>query len=376
MKLFAEKNEDAFARNQGLSHVQRKTQAGDILIISDVDEISQSVCSYLTMNNIENHQVCRKNFFTIEDNSAIRGSSAVIIDIGNETNVELIATRATLLIPNIVRVIFIGNSDSIGFAQHMKRVGFNYLHCDHQLSVIVGLLKAEAGSSLSANLMKISLLGCKGGVGTSTIAYDLFQSLTKLSSIPTLLVQGNSGSSDLDLIMEQVLPRDGSLFNTGKHAAVRIETADNGWEYDAQMFSRFNLIIFDHSMTVSTNEQYEVVFANSQTIILIISRNLASLRVAKRIIEEQKRHNISGQLNGQKMIVCLNENEPTNRNNIKNEDIVDFLEMPISVTLPYVNRKYKKIEDSPVYNFAKNYILGMSEFKEIKKKPSFFGKFK
>lgn len=367
MKLFAEK---AGSNLVGLSQPAQKKQTQQILVISESPQVGKEVSSYLSMNNMNDHQVTIVNFFTLQDNGIIGSASSVIVDIANETDVELISKRTTLLIPNIVRVIFIGNNDSISFSQNMKRAGLNYLHRQYELHNIAAILLNVNSSSSAANLMKISILGCKGGIGTSTIAYSLFQSLTKLSSIPTLMVQGNSGSSDLDLIMEQVLPRDGSIYYVNDHAAVRLETNESSWNYTDASFNRFNLILFEHSLVGSINEHFETIFSNSQTIILVLNRNLTCLRVAKKVIEEHKRSLIVRPVHGQKLIVCLNENIPSRPDDMKNEDIEQYLQCPLSLIMNYSSKTLKNIEDSPVYKFAQNHILGLSVDK-IKFKPLF-----
>ena len=321
MKLFDDKFEKAEISKLGQSQSAKNKQADHILIISDTKSVSKNVCSYLTMNNINSYRVCEIDFFKIEDNEIIGSARSVIIDIASETDVELIIKRTTLLIPNIVRTILIGDNDSILFSQSMKHAGFNYLHREYQIQSIIGLLAENDEISTNANQMKISVLGCKGGIGTSTVAYDLFQSLTKLSSIPTLLVQGCSGSSDLDLIMEQVLPRDGSIFYAAGNSAVKFESTDSSWSYSDSIYNRFNLIIFEHSMVGGINDKFETIFGNSQTIILVLNRNLTCLRVAKKIIDEHKRNFTSRPTTGQKLIVCMNENTPQKADDMKNEDI-------------------------------------------------------
>lgn len=371
VKLFAE---NQGFNNLGLPQQAPKKQARQILILSDTPEVIEEVSSYLSISNINNHRVCEESFFALKDNAIIGSASYVIIDIADETDVEVISKRATLLIPNIVRVIFLGNVDSISFSQSMKRAGFHYLHRKYELQNVAALLIMTDSSNTTANLMKISVLGCKGGIGTTTVSYNLFKSLTHLSTIPTLLVQGNSGSSDLDLIMEQIIPRDGSISYVANHAAVRLETTENSWNFDDTLFNRFNLIIFEHSMVGAINDKFETIISNSQTIILILNRNLTCLRVAKRIIEEQKRNFNSRPVLGQKIIICLNENTPNKIDDMKNEDIEEYLEHRISLILPYTNKKYKQLDESPIYSFARHHILGLGDEAEKKAKKFSFSK--
>jgi len=52
---------------------------------------------------------------------------------------------------------------------------------------------------------------------------------------------------------------------------------------------------------------------------------------------------------------------------MKNEDIESYLQMPISLIIPYFNKKIKQINDSPMYKFTKSQILGLNSHQEKKK---------
>ncbi|MCW2482332.1 pilus assembly protein CpaE, partial [Candidatus Symbiopectobacterium sp. NZEC135] len=95
--------------------------------------------------------------------------------------------------------------------------GANYLHIGSQLPQLPDLIRDPIPAAHNRATMKISILGCKGGAGASTVAHQLFKAAGMLTSIPMLLVQGCSGSRDLDLLLAKALPSDGSITDLTPH---------------------------------------------------------------------------------------------------------------------------------------------------------------
>ncbi|MCK8539242.1 hypothetical protein [Yersinia ruckeri] len=49
----------------------------------------------------------------------------------------------------------------------------------------------------------IRVFGCRGGVGTTLISFHLANAISEIKKSPTLLIQGNHGSQDIDLLSEK-----------------------------------------------------------------------------------------------------------------------------------------------------------------------------
>lgn len=90
-------------------------------------------------------------------------------------------------------------------------------------------------------------------------------------------------------MLAKALPNDGSIADLTAHQSVKMETCDAAWLYEDTAFNRYNLAFFDHGIHTHLEQQLEQVFMQSHVIVLVISRALASLRVAKNILEEHKR---------------------------------------------------------------------------------------
>lgn len=116
--------------------VAHKAKKGtqSIMVISSDKELLSDISSLLLINNFNNvinHQI---DFFSLQDDSILRGAATVIINIGSCNDVTLICETATLLIPASARQIFLGHNDSIAFAQALMNAGVCYLHIQSQLA--------------------------------------------------------------------------------------------------------------------------------------------------------------------------------------------------------------------------------------------------
>jgi pilus assembly protein CpaE len=121
------------------------------------------ISSLLLINNFNNVIGHPLDFFALQDDSILRGAATVIIDIGSCNDVTLICETATLLIPASARQVFLGRNDSIAFAQALMSAGVCYLHIQSQLAQLAGQLQQPDSALATRSMMKISLLGCKGG---------------------------------------------------------------------------------------------------------------------------------------------------------------------------------------------------------------------
>ncbi|ATA19268.1 pilus assembly protein CpaE [Gibbsiella quercinecans] len=355
MKLFsdAKKKSEPEAVNKS-----KKSAAQSIVVISPDKEILSDVTSLLLINNFKNVIGHPLDFFALQDDSILRDAATVIIDIANCNDVTLICETATLLIPASARHIFLGNNDSIAFAQALSSTGFCYLHIQSQLAQLAGQLQQSDSALAARSTMKISLLGCKGGAGTSSVAWQLFQAIGMQTSIPSLLVQGASGSRDLDLITSHALPRDGAIIQINEHQSACIESLDGAWNYDDNHFNRFNLVMFEHGVYTQPNEHLETIFTSSNTLILVINRDLSALRVAKRLLDEKQRMALSRNGKELRVFICLNESRPAQSDELHNEDIEEYLACPLSVVNPWSIKKNKALNGTPLWHFAAQTLLG------------------
>ncbi|MCW2488703.1 hypothetical protein J5069_22645 [Candidatus Symbiopectobacterium sp. NZEC127] len=338
---------------------QKKKFAQPILIISPSPDVMSDIVSQLLMHHLADVIPHEADFFTMSDNPGASDAIAVIVDINDVDNVELIMQMVALLIPVSAKPILVGNNDSIRFAHALMIAGANYLHIGSQLPQLPDLIRDPIPAAHNRATMKISILGCKGGAGASTVAHQLFKAAGMLTSIPMLLVQGCSGSRDLDLLLAKALPSDGSIADLTAHQSVKMETCDAAWLYEDTAFNRYNLVFFDHGIHTHVEQQLEQVFMQSHVIVLVISRALASLRVAKNILEEHKRFLLANPLKEVRILLCLNESHPKNTDELVNADIEEYLGLDIFSVNAYNVHHNPLSSESALYRLAAH-LLGKS----------------
>ena len=371
MKLFSDSKKKS---EPEVAHKAKKGGPQSIIIISPDKEMLSDISSLLLINNFNNVIGHPLDFFALLDDSILRGAATVIIDIGSCNDVTLICETATLLIPASARQVFLGRNDSIAFAQALMSAGVCYLHIQSQLAQLAGQLQQPDSAQATRSMMKISLLGCKGGAGTTTVAWQLFQAIGMQTSIPSLLVQGASGSRDLDLLTFCGLPRDGAITSLGPQQSARIEPLDAAWTYDDSHFNAFNLVMFDHGIYAQPYEHLETVFTQSSTLILVINRDLSALRVAKYLLDEKQRVDLSRGGKELRVFICLNENHPAHGDELRNDDIEEYLGYPLAVINPWNVKKNQPLSVTPLWRFTAQSLLGKSEQEAAKRRlfPSFF----
>lgn len=355
MKLFSDGKKKSASET---THKLKKSSEQSIVVMSPDQGILSDINSLLLINNYNNVVGHPVEFFSLQDDRILRDAVTAIIDIGNCNDASLVCETATLLIPASARQIFIGNNDSIVFAQTLINAGICYLHTRSQLTQLAGLLQQPDSTLNSRSTMKISVLGCKGGAGTSTIAWQLFQILGIQTSIPSLLVQGASGSRDMDLITSLALPRDGTMTEINAHQSVRIEPLDTAWNYIDSHFNRFNLVMFEHGVHAQPYEYLETVFTESSTMILVINRDLSALRVAKYLLDEKQRIGIARGGKELRVFICLNESHPMQSDELRNEDIEGYLGCSLAVINPWKVKKNQPLSATPLWHFAARTLLG------------------
>lgn len=354
MRLFSEPSPDHEGEDK-TPHQQKKDKNAlqEIVIISPRKEILSEITSQLLMHNLKKIIKFDEDFLALLNDNITSRATVVIIDIVDSDNIKLINEKIVHLIPTMAFTIIVGDNDSIVFAQTLMFSGnLHYIHTGSQLAQIPGLLLSQHNSLAYRNTIKISVVGCKGGSGTSIVAHKLFQYAGLLTSLPILLVQGASSSSDVDLLMAHALPRDGSLLQVSKNQSVYIEPSDSAWNYNDARFNRFNLVFIDQMLHTQSLEYMDLVLSKSHTVILIVTRELPTLRVAKKVLDENKRIMQSRPDRTTRILVCLNENHPCHESELRDSDIESYLGCEIAVINPYNVKNTTLATSSSLYHFV------------------------
>ncbi|VEI45939.1 Flp pilus assembly protein, ATPase [Actinobacillus equuli] len=78
-----------------------------------------------------------------------------------------------------------------------------YFNSETQLTQMVARILGGVNIPLVRHTIKISVLGCKGGIGASFISSHIAQTIAAEKKVPVLLAQGSNGSQDLDLLFDK-----------------------------------------------------------------------------------------------------------------------------------------------------------------------------
>jgi pilus assembly protein CpaE len=340
MKLFGDTNSDSDDKKGDLDkeRIEGKISRYKVAIVSTNTTLVEKIRSILVLYNIVRIQVFDVDFADLREKVKLDEFDVVLIDIGRNTDVEFISAYLTQYIPVDCIAYVVGNNDSISFAYELEKKGIKYLLNNIQLDNLPMLLWEGKNKESKRQGNIITFLGCKGGVGTSYLAYNTVRGIYSLSKIPMLFVQGASGSSDIDFIVEEPVEKDGSIVQLKNNISVRIEPVETAWNYKDDSTSKFNLIVFDHNLNNNLSvSQMNNVFLSSNSVILVINRDPYSIKVAKSIIEERGRIIARDEsIADKRFFICLNDNHPFNKKEmLSDEDIEEFLERKIDLKQRY-----------------------------------------
>lgn len=331
------------------------SSVGTITIVSARSHIASGLSTQARMNGNLDIKLVNCFFNDIVNDEDIASSDYVIIDIEDYREIFEIEQKIKYLLPVRTKKIFVGDIDSISFCDGMKRIGATYLHLDSQMMMLGEVLKKVGDSNeVTSYTQKMSVLGCKGGSGTSLVTWRLFQAFGELSSLPTLLVQGHTGTPDLDLLSDITLHRDGVITQINTHQGMKIATDEEQWQFDAPDYQNYNIVIFDHNVTTQVRDKLAYIAPGSDFIFIVVTRELSSVRNARLVIDELERTstNQDSAKDTSKNIIVLNENHATKPDELTNEDIENYLGKRIDIVNPYTKDLKKDKMKSELYFFA------------------------
>ncbi|CAD7561315.1 Type II/IV secretion system ATPase TadZ/CpaE, associated with Flp pilus assembly [Citrobacter europaeus] len=371
MKLFRSDNE---TENSDLE-AKIIRDKNKVVVISTNSSIQSEICSILKMHNI-GKAVSKKQYINeFREDETTRDAGWYIVDIESEKDLSIINDIIVMGIPNDVMYVLIGDTDSITFSSELLKFGARYLYKNTQLGSVADIILNSKGKSVDRMSLYVSILGCKGGCGNTTIASGLFSSIDKFISAPVLYIQGGSGSRDLDLISSENLGvsiQEAKIQKTSSTKSVKIDSEVVRFDYDNPVYQQYNINIFDHNISRASPEELEIVFNRTNVLVLIVGNNFSSFRTAKKIIDEYKKFELRTKSRPKRIIICVNEyTVRTSRDKFSREDIEDFLERKVDMYLPHINSDKRAKEFNEELNTLNSLIFA----KELKDKESRKGLF-
>ena len=304
-----------------------------IAIISPRKEVSGEIAQLLRMRGFENVTVIDSDFFSLDKVTfSAEETLGVVVDIGSNTNLKEISQQIYSFVPQHVWCCAVGESDSISLAQKLTNEGILYFHSSTQLNQLVERIISGVNIPLVRNTIRVNVIGCKGGIGSTLISAHIANEISVTKQVPVLLAQGPNGSQDLDLLFNKKL--QGDVVEYDKH--LDLLNGDPA-KLDSEQTDKYNFIIYDQPIFNINKDKFPVLLEDSDTFVLIVERRISSLRIAKQFLDECERvRNTSGKLI--RTFVCISDNKLETSKLMATVDIETLLKSPIDAVIPFLKQ--------------------------------------
>ncbi|MDG2957071.1 pilus assembly protein [Bisgaard Taxon 10/6] len=311
--------------------------ARKIVVLSDCAEMQNNVSQLLRTGGFENIEQLKRYFLSENIGFNAEDILGMIVDIKDETDIGLITKHINAIVPQNLWVCAIGTSDSITLAQNLANAGILYFHAGTQLHLMMDKISsAKVSLPHTRNTVKICVLGCKGGIGSSLISIHIANQIISNKKVPVLLAQGPNGSQDLDLAFDKKLQGDISkydeyldLFNGIPH------------KLNDKVTEKYNFIIYDQPIFNIDKDLYPEFFEYSNSFVLVVERRIASLRVAKQFLEQCER--IRSRTNQAiRVFICISDHKPKSEKLMAKSDIETLLGTQVDAVIPFIKNTEAK----------------------------------
>lgn len=379
MQLFGNKKDIDISKGTSQEFVAGRITGFHIAILSKRSELIENIRSILFLYNVLSIETISLDLSELKEEPHWNQYDAIIIDIKEENDAELLSETINRYIPIKATTILIGMHDSIQFSEYLLKRGIHFLLENSQLEKIPTILHSRSittGSSQRTGSI-ITFLGCKGGIGTSSLAIHTLKNISSLTNYPLFYIQGATTSPNADFLFEMPIPQDDSLVDVGLSLQVKIETSERAWKYDDLNSGQFNITVIDQNMGLSSSiRHFEEIITFSSIVFIVINRDPFSVKVAKKLLDEISRTTTQNQnLLNKRFLVCLNENLPYDKKNaLRDEDIEDFLGRSIDFTRKFIPKmdKFKNAHHSNEIKEIATAIIGSKEIKKNKQQKTSF----
>lgn len=323
MLLFPHKNEKTAGMGQ------------TFYVLSDRKIIAEKLYQLLQLagfSHIERIEQSLKETTTLPVSANARG---IIIDVDQKIDVEESILAIKTLIPRGIWCCVVGDQDSITLAQTYARQGLLYFYTGAEDEELIRAV--ASGNTPTANrwAVNISVLGCKGGVGNTTIAHHLVNKIVQIRQMPTLFIQGKSGSRDLDLLFGKKMNQD--LMPVNKYLDLMCSQDDALPQLKYETTEKYNFIVFEETVNSSEKEQLRQIIENSSCLILTLDRSMSSVRVARQLIEINESINRSQRV-PRRLLMCVSDSRPVSDGMLSLEDIQALIRRKIDILFPWAKK--------------------------------------
>ncbi|MFC3023380.1 CpaE family protein [Vibrio zhugei] len=292
----------------------------------------------------------------------------VIIELNDSQNVAEDAKRISHLLPSHASVIVIGSEDAISTIRNLKELGFYYLFWPITKQELIDFVRSvhdnrqrNRGPGQNRRAKQVSVIGAKGGVGTTAISAELSYLLSEVKRASCIVVDHNYNSGNIDIMLgikqfEKRQIQTGSFADTLDLASAKsllykqsellsllALTAPNLTQSETTEYHRFvvdimssecNFIIEDVSASSGVVFEKDHPWLKSDCIILITSPTVSSLRDAGRI--KLLIENLPAS-ERPRLIVVVNHIVPEKYASVSQTEIDKFLKQKADVVIPFIS---------------------------------------
>jgi pilus assembly protein CpaE len=273
---------------------------------------------------------------TTQQLSVPENANGVVVDIGTSVEVDKIMLTIHSQIPRGAWCCLVGDSDSIGLAQNFMKNNIHYFNIHSQQDNLVQA--AVLGTELKSirHPVSVSVLGCKGGIGTTTLGFLLANEIVRARKLPSLFVQGKFGSRDLDLITgKKLLPE---LTPVSKQLDLMSRESEFLPDLSQPDLQKYNFVVFEQAINVANKELQRDLAEQSKCVVLVLDRSMSSVRVARNMIENIEVLKRSNRVS-RRLFVCISDTRPVTINSLTHDDMRVLLNHPIDAVIPYSREK-------------------------------------
>ncbi|MGF1911513.1 chromosome partitioning protein ParA [Vibrio kasasachensis] len=362
---------------ESLNKVEKK--AREVVHFSCVAFTQSNECQVLIEEAFRFDGMSMPSFVSNTDEeiqSHVRQSDVEIalVELTESSNVTEDMRRISHLLPNHASVIVIGKEDAISTIRNLKEMGFYYLFWPATKSEMLDFVKnvynnrkSDSGLGKKRDAKKIAVWGCSGGVGTSLITTELATDLSERHHAKCLLVDHDYYAGNIDIFLKlegfekkvaAITSVDVDVDATYAHSMTRkvndmfsllsLTSAEHS-THELKEYTRSlehllseqnNFIVSDLSKGGQTNSDYQYLVADVDTIVLVCSPAISSVRQLKNMTEF-----LSLKAPSSRQIIVLNHVQPEKATVLSKKEVQQFLGCSVNIEIPYDSGLLKHILD-------------------------------
>jgi pilus assembly protein CpaE len=314
---------------------KNKAPASSAIVATADPEMMEKISEQLLLRSVENIIRCPYSLDNLDQFSFEGNPDYFIVDVQNKTDAKAVSDALFLHASRGAVKVAFGKNDSILLMEAFIKQDIFYLYYPNQLNNLGSIINNEHKLFTSSREpVKIAVVGCKGGVGASSLSYHIAGEIARRRESGTLLVQGCGGSRNLDMIAKTAITHE--VAKLQPHLFAISEDPEEKYHYGNPLFSNYDHIIFDFSGYNAVDEQIEAILTHSDCILLVCDRDLSSVRMAKKLIESNQ-HLQSDSSGVKRLFLCFNQHYPKVNGAISPEEVNGLAGKNVDITIPFIS---------------------------------------